>query len=179
METGRHVLVTGSEILCEATHCCWLHHDRSEMTGCHTVSMNPEVWGDSREMLCPVEVADLLQADSAVAKLHVCFVPGSQPMICLQNTTGAAWLYPASLANTPPTCPQSVSPPLLPPPPPPSPLQPINHSPVFLRTLLLYVVPGSSSASLTHATSVDASGFRVSVGLLNTSINRAADAYTS
>lgn len=156
-------------------NCCWLRLDRSEMTGCHTVSMNPEVLGDSKEVLCPVEVADLLRAESAVAKLHVCFVPGPQPMICLQNATGAAWLYPASLPNTPPTCPRSISPPPLSP-PPPSPLHPINHSPVFLCTLLLYVVPGLSSASLTHATSVDTSGFQVSVSLLNSFINRAADA---
>lgn len=142
------LLATGSEILSWGyilLRCCWQHHDRLEMAGCYTASMNHKVLQDFF-FSWPVEVADLLWAESMVAKLHVCFfcfLWGSQQIICISRTPLV--LLDCILPH-PPTCPKSVSPSS------PSPLQPINHSSVFLCTLLSYVLLGFSSASLTHAT---------------------------
>lgn len=98
---------------------------------------------------CPVEVADLLRAGSMVAVLHV-LLRRTQPIVfCLFNFLFLNSRAPPGVASLCPASPPSV--------PQVSPLltlllllrTPLTTLQCFVYTLLLFAVPGCSSASLT------------------------------
>lgn len=115
---GGHVLTkhlaTGSELLSWGTYCWNVADCRSEVTGCSTVSMNRKVLKDLFFVcFCFVFFAQLklLTYSEQKARLLSCMSVVARITannLCLQNATGAAWLYPASLypthPNLPPIC---------------------------------------------------------------------------
>lgn len=141
--TGRHVLTKHLAIEYILLKLCWLHHDRLHMIGCYTVSMNHKVL----KYFCFVFAQlKLLTYSKQKARLLSC-------MSVAKVTTNNSCVSRTPLVLLDCILPHSPTHPDLPrtctsPPSSPSPLQPINHSSVFLCTLLLYVEPGFSLASL-------------------------------
>lgn len=109
------LLATGSEILSWGyilLRCCWQHHDRLEMAGCYTASMNHKVlqdfffsfFFDQLKLLTYSEQKAWLLSCMSVFFLLLFFVRITANNLYLQNAPGAAWLYPASPPNLPQIC---------------------------------------------------------------------------